>query len=190
MSDTVAALGWRKSPRNGGFVVYTVSRSGWDFTVRVPGNDLCTLVASHEDGREHTERFPTLKHAKEAALALMTPAEAMSWKAVWINGKHNYMAQWGPFRFWSYEVADAGVFRAFSTDADSPLDIRVPVEGFREARKRACSVLNDHYGHSATPGAVSEAYNRISAALSVAGIQATAQQLGIVVSALDDQEGV
>jgi hypothetical protein len=183
--NTVTSINWaRTKNEHYNSTLHTGTRSGWTFAIHTPLGGKSHLTATHKDGRRFSGSHMSLASAKQAAIGIMHPAEAMAWVSNRAGGgKH---AVWGnvEFRFWR-SLHDGRLYVAqFGSGT------QVQVECFADARMWAVDVLEELYGpihpkpsetaETAADGAVTA----LESALRAAGIRFTPRQLAIAALAL------
>lgn len=166
--------------------VHTGSRGSWTFRITTT-NGTFTLTAVHEDGRTVNQEHRSLRAAKDAALNLLHPSEAMRWGAGVGDGMTLYRAQWDSLIFVVFAtVADGLAFQWRDADTDFRSEA-VQVSGIREARQLAAAVLRDRSPEE-SPAAVPQAGDgpreALASALEAAGISFTDEQLSFAATAL------
>lgn len=188
---TMTTINWTREPLTtvDGRLLGTIhrgSRGGWVFRISTTRGGSPKLHAVRPDGRMLSQDHRSLKAAKNAALAMLHPAEAMGWNAQSGTGPVQYRAQWDNMLFVVFLSDDAMMFQW----RDNSRDYRsaaYPVSGVREAREMAAAVLRDLFP-AETPAAPSEPLSdpraALGLALSAAGIDYTPDQLTAAADAL------
>lgn len=167
--------------------VHTGSRGSWSFTIETKCGGVPVLDAVNtSDRRAVSQEYRSLKSAKNAALELLHPSEAMGWTGE-TTGPIQYRAQWGSEVFVVFATAaDTLAFQWRDTETGYRSDA-YPVSGIREARELAAAVLRDRHP-SEGPADVRQAADgpraALGLALSAAGIDYTPDQLAAAADAL------
>jgi len=190
---TMTTINWQRtetrSHQGGHFATcHSGQRGGWSFRIVTPVGGAPRLMAEHSDGRKLAHEHRSLRAAKDAALALMHPAEAMSWNAG--DGQPLlYRAQWDSlvFAVYAFEVTQELTFQWRDTESGAR-SLPEPVSGVREARQLAADVLRRHYP-TETPADAPQAVEGVSlaalaSALNFAGIAFTDEQLATAAGAM------
>ena len=181
--------------------VLTGSRAGWSFVITGGGRDAFTLTATHTNGRQQVLERPTRQQAKDTALELMHPADAMGWRRWYgddVERNHGvYTTQWGPDLFRVYD--DNGQLFFQHMDAvELQTFPAVPVDGIKQARALAAAILRRIYGEDTgmyrspavgkydVPESVADpkARQKLADALTAAGVSFTPVQLSLAASLL------
>lgn len=166
---------------------HTGKRGSWDFTIVTPVGEAPKLIADSTDCRRVIQEHRSLKAAKNAALELLHPSEAMGWNANQGTGPIQYRAQWDSRIFVVFETAaDSLAFQWRDTETGYRSDV-YPVSGIREAREMAAAVLRDSYPTetpSEAPQPSDDPRAALGLALSAAGIDYTPDQLAAAADAL------
>lgn len=169
---------------------HTGKRGSWDFTIVTPVGETPKLIADSTDGRRVIQEHRSLKAAKNAALELLHPSEAMGWTGE-TTGPIQYRAQWGSRVFVVFATAaDTLAIQWRDTETGYRSDA-YPVSGIREARELAAAVLRDTYPTETPAKADSFVLTPLEAlgqALDAAGITFTPDQLATAVEALAERQ--
>lgn len=198
MSDTIRTLtkiNWvrRKAFDAQGHLkttIHTGARAGWTFQIETVPGQAPKLVGNHEDGR-HVSSGPhaTLNHAKEAAMALLHPAEAMGWISGGMMGPVKYRAEWDRLRFVVYVIpGESGLFFQWRDTVTGTRSEPQPVFGISEGRQLARGVLRDAFptdGPARTSPAAGDPVDALARALCEAGIEYTDAQFRMLTEKLD-----
>lgn len=158
--------------------IHSGSRGSWSFRITTPLGKAPTLRGMGADGRIVTQEHRSLKAAKNAALALLHPSEAMGWGAG--SGVVLYRAQWDSLIFAVFATAADGMAFQWRNDETGYRSDVHPVSGIREGRELASAVLRDSFpGETPAdrPQAADGPLVALGLALSAAGIDYTPQQL-------------
>lgn len=166
--------------------IHRGSRGGWIFRISTAKAGSPNLHAVRPDGQLLSQEHRSLNAAKNAALAMLHPAEAMGWNAQSGTGPVQYRAQWDNLVFAVFDAGDSLAFQWRDTGTGYRSE-PVPVFGIREARQLAAAVLRNRFPDD-TPAASSEPLSdpraALGLALSAAGIDYTPDQLTAAADAL------
>lgn len=178
MNRTYTSINWALTRQDDGTKIHTGTRAGWTFTIRTPRTSKAVLTARARDGRSSRTEHLSTQSAKEAALALMHPAEAMAWSR---DGRR-LLADWDVFSFVAVRNESGCWDLRIDHQTSDPMDIR-NLPNVADVRLAGVQTLVDHYGPIAPSdedrkaGAALREAEALEAALKAAGIRFTAKQL-------------
>lgn len=143
-SNTLTTINWRRTKPNDTFTTWSGTRSGWDFTIDAPKIGRATLTAYGPGDRGCVTRHDTVRLAKEAAMAVMRPSEAMGWRSGTFFGLKGHEARWENVRFVA-GLTDTGEYRSVVQVNGGKFEQLAPVGHMDDVRRAARRVLDERY---------------------------------------------